>query len=109
MMCGAMIASAKLKRLLIIDGFIASSAFLVARDIFPQISEFSIFSHLSKEKGHKKLLKYLKVKALLDLNLRLGEGTGAVLAFPLIMSSVLFLKNMSSFKTAGLSKTKKNV
>lgn len=103
MMVGAMLGAAEQKALLLIDGFIATSALLVAARMQPNILHYSIFAHCSKENAHAKLLDYLGAKPLLDLGLRLGEGTGAVLAYPLIQSSVNFLNDMASFESAGIS------
>ena len=104
MMVGAMLTAAKQKAVLLIDGFIATSALLVAAKIQPDILQYCIFCHCSDESGHQQMLDYLKVKPLLNLGLRLGEGTGAVLAYPLVQSAVYFLNEMASFERAGVSK-----
>ena len=103
MMCGAMTASARMERILLIDGFIASAAFLLAQELSPPMIDNAIFTHVSGEKGHRALLNHLGAQALLDLDLRLGEGTGAALAYPLLESAVRFLNEMASFETAGVS------
>jgi len=103
MMCGAMMASSRMGRILLIDGFIASTALLLTREFFPEVMDHAVFTHVSGERGHRPLLEHLKVEALLDLNLRLGEGTGAVLAYPLLVSAVGFLNQMDSFESAGVS------
>lgn len=105
MMVGAMLAAAKLKAVLLIDGFIATSALLVAAKMQPNILQYCIFSHCSDESGHQRMLDYLQVKPLLNLGLRLGEGTGAVLAYPLVQSAVNFLNEMASFEQAGVSES----
>ncbi len=103
MMVGAMLAAAEQKTILIIDGFIASAALLVAFRMQPNILDYCIFAHCSDEHAHRQMLDYLGVKPLLDLGLRLGEGTGAVLAYPLVQASVNFLNEMASFESAGVS------
>lgn len=104
MMVGAMLSAAAQKTVLIIDGFIATMALLVAAKLQPYITDYCIFAHCSNEHAHRKLLDYLGVKPLLDIGLRLGEGTGAVLAYPLIQAAVNFLNDMASFESAGVSK-----
>lgn len=102
-MTGAMLSAFENKMLLMIDGFIASAAFLVAYKMNPYILNNAIFCHRSQEAGHRLLLEYFGEKALLDLDLRLGEGTGCALAYPLILASVNFLNDMASFESAGVS------
>ncbi|MBP5474187.1 MAG: nicotinate-nucleotide--dimethylbenzimidazole phosphoribosyltransferase [Bacteroidales bacterium] len=102
-MCGAMIEAYKNDMLILVDGFIATNAFLVAYKMNPQIKRNAIFCHQSDEQGHKALLEYLDVKALLDLNVRVGEGTGCALAYPLVRAAVAFLNEMDSFEGAGVS------
>ena len=103
MMTAAMLACAEHKKLFVVDGFIATSAFLVAHAQYSHVIDYAIFSHCSDEAGHKKMLNYLKATPLLQLDLRLGEGTGAAIAYPLIKSSVEFLNNMASFESASVS------
>ena len=102
-MCGAMLSAFENNMLILVDGFIASSAFLVAYKINAAIIKNAIFCHLSDEFGHQNLLNYLGVEPLLKLNMRLGEGTGCAVAFPLIESAVNFLNNMASFESARIS------
>ncbi len=102
-MAGGMLKAFENKMLILVDGFISSVAFLVAQHYQPQIKQQAIFCHCSQEKAHKAILNQLEVKAVLDLGLRLGEGTGVALAFPLIKSAVAFLNEMASFEEAGVS------
>lgn len=104
MMAGAMLAAAEKKAVLLIDGFIATSALLVASRMAPEILDYCIFSHCSDESGHALLLKQLKAEPLLNLGLRLGEGTGVALAYPLVLASVNFLNQMASFQSAKISR-----
>jgi nicotinate-nucleotide--dimethylbenzimidazole phosphoribosyltransferase len=103
MMAGAMLEAAVQKAVLLIDGFIATSALLVAAKLQPNIVEYCVFAHCSDEHAHRQMLQYLGAKPLLDLGLRLGEGTGAVLAYPLLLAAVNFLNEMASFESAGVS------
>lgn len=103
MMVGAMLGAAQRQATLLIDGFIATAALLVAAKMQPNILQYCIFSHCSDEAGHALMLDHLKAKPLLNLGLRLGEGTGAVLAYPLVQSAVNFLNEMASFEEAGVS------
>ena len=103
MITEAMLEANEKKCIIMVDGFIATSAFLLAHKINPTIIQNAIFCHQSDEKGHKLLLDYLQVKPLVNLNMRLGEGTGCAVAYPIIQASVNFLNQMASFETAGVS------
>jgi nicotinate-nucleotide--dimethylbenzimidazole phosphoribosyltransferase len=103
MMTGAMLAAAERGLLLLIDGFIVTSALLVAARVAPAIRDYCVFCHRSSEPGHRVQLGALQADALLDLDLRLGEGTGAALAWPLVRAAVAFLNEMASFASAGVS------
>ena len=103
MMVGAMLSAAEQKVLLLIDGFIATSALLVATKAQPNIIDYCVFAHCSNENAHRAMLTHLSAKPLLDLGLRLGEGTGAVLAYPLVQAAVNFLNEMASFESAAVS------
>lgn len=103
MMAGAMLAAAAAGMVLLIDGFIVTAAALVAARLVPALTDYCVFCHHSVEPGHQAQLQALQVKPLLDLGLRLGEGTGAALAYPLLQSAVAFLNEMASFESAGVS------
>ena len=102
-MVGAMLAAAQARMLLLIDGFIVSSAALVAARLAPSLPEYCIFCHHSVEPGHRAQLAAMNADPLIDLRLRLGEGTGAALAYPLVLAAVNFLNEMASFESAGVS------
>ncbi len=103
MLAGAMLAAARARMVLLIDGFIVTSALLVARALAPAILDCCVFAHRSDEAGHALQLRHLGATPLLDLGLRLGEGTGAVLAYPLLVAACAFLHEMASFESAGVS------
>ncbi len=103
MMAGAMLAAARAGMVLLIDGFIVSSAALVAARLEPAFTEYCIFCHHSAEPGHRAQLAAMKAEPLINLGLRLGEGTGAALAYPLVLAAVNFLNEMASFESAGVS------
>ena len=103
MMAGAMLAAARAGMLLLIDGFIVGSAALAAARLAPALADYCIFCHCSAEPGHRAQLNALGAEPLLDLGLRLGEGTGAALAYPLVQAAVNFLNEMASFESAGVS------
>lgn len=103
MMAGAFLGAARTRRAAIVDGFIATTAALVATQTAPTLRDYLLFAHRSAEPGHQCLLEALKARPLLDLELRLGEGTGAILAWPLVRSAVAMLADMASFESAGVS------
>jgi nicotinate-nucleotide--dimethylbenzimidazole phosphoribosyltransferase len=102
-MCGAMLAAQEKKMLILIDGFIVGSVFLVASQFNPALKANAIFCHRSQEQGSRALLQHLGAEPLLDLDLRLGEGTGCALAYPLVQAAVNFLNQMASFAEAGVA------
>jgi nicotinate-nucleotide--dimethylbenzimidazole phosphoribosyltransferase len=104
MMTGAYLKAAELKMIILVDGFITTAALLLARLINPAVTDYCIYSHTSGEQGHERMLQYLGAEPLLNLGMRLGEGTGAAMAFPLVQSAVSFLHEMASFESAGISK-----
>lgn len=103
MMAGALIQAASERRILLIDGFIASSALLAAERLAPGVAQYAIFAHHSVEPGHAHLLKLLNAEPLLNMGMRLGEGSGAALAYPLLQSACAIINEMASFSDAGIS------
>ena len=103
MMAGAMLQAASERRVVLVDGFIAGAAALLAQALTPQVRDYLVFCHRSAETGHRLLLAHLQARPLLELDLRLGEGTGALLAWPLVQSAANFLNEMASFESAGVS------
>ncbi len=103
MMTGAMLQAASERRVILVDGFIAGSAALAACALAPAAKDYTVFCHRSAEHGHHAMLHYLKARALLDLDMRLGEGTGALLAWPLVLAAANVMNEMASFESAGVS------
>lgn len=104
MTVGAMLKAAELKMTILIDGFIMTNCLLMASKLNPTILDYCIFGHQGDEAGHKLLLEYLKVKPILNLGLRLGEGTGALCAYPIVESAVRMINEMNSFKEIQVTK-----
>ena len=103
MMTGAFLAAAEARMVLLVDGFIASAAALVAIRMYPEVFEYCVFTHVSAEAGHRRLLALLGADPILDLGMRLGEGSGAAVCYPILRSAVGFLNDMASFADAGVS------
>jgi nicotinate-nucleotide--dimethylbenzimidazole phosphoribosyltransferase len=108
-MVGAVLQAAQDRRVIVVDGFIATAAVLVAQQLASNVTQRCVFAHRSGECGHALMLRYLgpsrdvPARALLDLGLRLGEGSGAALAWPLLVSACTLLNEMASFESAGVS------
>lgn len=100
---GVLLQGARERRVMVVDGFITTAAVLVAQALAPAVSSYCVFSHLSGERGHAVALAHLGGRPLLDLGLRLGEGSGAALAWPLLQSASLLLREMASFSGAGVT------
>ena len=100
---GVILESAHMRRPVIIDGFISGAAALVAAAMEPAVIGYMIASHRSRELGHGAVLERIGLRPLLDLDLRLGEGTGAALALPLVRAAVRLLNEMATFDEAGVS------
>jgi len=103
MIAGAMLRAAERRMVLLIDGFIVTSALLAAASIAPAILDYCVFSHCSDEHGHRRMLAHLDARPLLQLDLRLGEGTGCALALPLLHAAVNFMREMATFESAQVS------
>ena len=103
MMAGAMIGAARTGSVVLVDGFIASVAALAAAGLAPGLSDYLVFAHRSAEPGHRVVLDALGARPLLELDMRLGEGTGALLAWPLLRCAAATLSEMASFESAGVS------
>ena len=102
-MVGATLQAAAERRVIVVDGFITSAAVLVAARLAPGVLQRCVFAHQSAERGHRLLLAQLQASPLLHLDLRLGEGSGAALAWPLLQSACLMLREMASFDSAGVA------
>jgi nicotinate-nucleotide--dimethylbenzimidazole phosphoribosyltransferase len=108
-MCGVCIQAAHSRCPVLIDGFISTAAAAVATRMHPAISDYLIASHQSVEPGHAALLNLLNLKPLLDLGMRLGEGTGAALAIPIVRAAVSGFTSMATFESAGVSEAHEKV
>jgi nicotinate-nucleotide--dimethylbenzimidazole phosphoribosyltransferase len=103
MIAGAFLAAAEARMTILVDGFIVTSALLVAHALNPAVLDYCVFAHASDETGHRRMLEHFHAAPLLQLGLRLGEGTGAALALPLLRAAVAFINEMASFESAGVS------
>jgi nicotinate-nucleotide--dimethylbenzimidazole phosphoribosyltransferase len=101
---GAMLRAAELRIIILVDGFIMTACALAACQLRPEVKEFMIFAHCGDESGHKKMLDVLGAKPLLNLGLRLGEGTGALCAYPIVDSAVRMINEMNNFQNANITK-----
>ena len=104
MALGGMLRAAELGMIIIIDGFIMTAVLLAAIQIYPHIKDYAIFGHQGDENGHKRMLEFIGARPLLHLGLRLGEGTGAVCAYPIIESAVRMINRMDSFHSVNVTK-----
>lgn len=104
MAIGGMLRAAELGMVIIIDGFIMTNCLLAASRLYPNVLSYAIYGHLGDEVGHRLVLDYLQAKPLLQLNLRLGEGTGAICAYPILQSAVRMINEMDSFHKASVTK-----
>lgn len=104
MAVGAMLKAAELKMIILVDGFIMTNCMLAASKLNENVLHYAIFGHQGDEAGHKLVLKYLNAKPILNLGFRLGEGTGALCAYPIVDSSVRMINEMNSFKKIQVTK-----
>ena len=102
-MLGAVFQAAAERRVIVVDGFISTAVILVAHALQPAVLQRCVFAHRSGERGHGLMLEQLNAKPLLDMGLRLGEGSGAALAWPLLVAACAVLRDMASFESAGVS------
>lgn len=104
MAVGGMLKAAELKMIILVDGFIMTNCMLVASKINKEVLNYAIFGHQGDEAGHKLLLDYLNARPILNLGLRLGEGTGALCAYPIIESAIHMINEMNTFKEIEVTK-----
>jgi len=102
-MTGAYLECASMRKVILVDGIIATAALACAVLLAPEVLEFCVFSHQSSEPAHTGLLRFLRATPLLDLQLRLGEGTGALCAYPLLQSACAIINEMATFSSAGVA------
>jgi nicotinate-nucleotide--dimethylbenzimidazole phosphoribosyltransferase len=103
-LAGVILGAASMRCPVVVDGFISSAAALVAARIAPSSVDYMIASHQSKEQGHQAMLEAVGISPILQMDMRLGEGTGAVLSFPIIDSALAIMREMATFDSAGISK-----
>ena len=101
---GAMLRAAELHLIILIDGFIMTACALAATQLYPAAQDYMIFTHCGDESGHRRMLDSMGARALLNLGLRLGEGTGALCAFPIVDSACRMINEMNNFKDAEITK-----
>ena len=104
MAVGGMLRAAELKMVILVDGFIMTNCVLAASRLYPDMLSYCIFGHCGDESGHKLVLDALHARPLLNLGLRLGEGTGAICAYPIVDSAVRMLNEMDNFAHASITK-----
>lgn len=104
MAVGAMLQAAELKMIILVDGFIMTNCLLAASMLHPEVKDYAIFGHCGNETGHRLVLDSLHAKPLLNLDLRLGEGTGAICAYPIVDSAVRMINEMDNFAHASITK-----
>jgi nicotinate-nucleotide--dimethylbenzimidazole phosphoribosyltransferase len=104
MAVGAMLQAASLRMVILVDGFIMTNCMRAASRLYPEVLDYAVFGHCGDESGHKKVLDALGAKPLLSLGLRLGEGTGAICAYPILDSAIRMINQMDTFSGADITK-----
>lgn len=104
MAVGGMLQAAEAKMLILVDGFIMTNCMLAAARLYPDVLSYAVFGHCGDEAGHRLVLEALGARPLLDLGMRLGEGTGAICAYPLVESAVRMINEMDSFEKGKITK-----
>ena len=101
---GAMLRAAELKMTVMVDGFIMSACMLAASQLYPEVLRYAVFGHCGDESGHKRMLDLMHATPILHLGMRLGEGTGALCAYPIVESAVRMVNEMNNFANAHITK-----
>ena len=104
MAVGGLLRAAELKMIILVDGFIMTNCVLAASRLYPEMLPYCIFGHCGDEAGHRKVLDVLQVNPILNLGLRLGEGSGSVCAYPIVDSAVRMINEMHTFQQAAVTK-----
>ena len=104
MAVGGMLRAAELGMIILVDGFIMTNCILAARELYPAVVDYAIYGHCGDETGHRRVLDLLGAKPILSLGLRLGEGSGAICAYPIVVSAVNMINQMDSFAAAAVKK-----
>ena len=104
MAVGGMLRAAELGMIILVDGFIMTNCILAARELYPAVVDYAIYGHCGDETGHRRVLDVLGAKPILSLGLRLGEGSGAICAYPIVVSAVNMINQMDSFAAAAVKK-----
>ena len=104
MAVGAMLQAAEKHLIIMVDGFLMTACMLAASKLYPHVTDYAIYGHCGDESGHRMMLDALGAKPLLSLGMRLGEGTGAIVAYPILQSALCMLNGMESFKKTEVTK-----
>lgn len=104
MAVGGMLRAAERRITILVDGFIMSACILAASKLYPEVLDYALFGHVGDEQGHRRLLEAMDAEPILHLGLRLGEGSGAVCAYPIVESAVRMLNEMDSFQAMQITK-----